>query len=84
MPTDHSRKAAIRARMASAGETYRQAALFVDCPPVDVTCPGTGPADCPLPDCCSFDTVSVCWGCDYVFGATADDPGDGTCPNGCR
>lgn len=81
MPADHFRKAAIRRRMAATGETYGRAAYAIDHPPAE--CRGTGPENCPEPDCCTFDYVSICQDCDYVFGATGDDPGDGSCPNGC-
>ncbi|MEU1599904.1 hypothetical protein ABZ468_45745 [Streptomyces sp. NPDC005708] len=47
-------------------------------------CPGS--AACTDPDCpngCNDIYVSMCWDCLYVFGATDDDPQDGSCPNGC-
>lgn len=127
MPADHSRKAAIRKRMAATGESFHRAAKAVDhdrwveratTPPCGVKghvwgcelCPAPdpdtidawgsprgGPAPepyvCPGPnacedlDCfngCNDFFVRMCSDCSYTFGATADDPGDGSCPNGCR
>jgi len=82
VPSDHRRKNAIRQRVRETGETYRQAAWAIDNPdavaPLVCICPNPM---CEHPDC--QPALEICQECDYVFGVSPDDPGNGTCPNGC-